>query len=176
MSGLETFGLVCNVMTVITFARDTIALCKAVYQGNSPDRQLLETALSLKTVSLDLQDCCQTTSAQTVSEKRLADIAKRCHEAAAALEDEVGFITGNIQKGSLAATLGVAVKTNWRRRHLDRLQSVVGACKSELETSLLGRIWYDVAISQCGMHKLLTSNAVLHLRQSSSSKAKGLRA
>lgn len=176
MSGLETFGLVCNVMTVITFARDTIALCKAVYQGNSPDPQLPETALSLKTVSLDIQGRCQTASAQTVSEKRLADIAKRCHEAAANLEDEVGFITGNIQSGSLAATLVVAAKTNWRRRRLDRLQTVVEACKSELETSLLARIWYDVFSSQCGMHKLLTSNTVLHLRQSSSSKAKALRA
>lgn len=144
MSGFEIFGLACNVMTVITFTRDTITLCKAVYQGDMPDAQLSETALSLKTASAEIQSHCTSTSEQSAPEKRLIQIATRCHDAAAKLEDEVGFITSKMKDRSKTAALRVAFETTWRRRRLQRLENTINACRNELESSLLARVWYDL--------------------------------
>ena len=141
MAGIETLSLACNIMQIIAFACETLSLCKAIYQGQSFDAHLMENAESIKTLSSDLQTHSQTISPQTADEKRLHDIAGKCVMTSRALEEEARFISDHQSKGSLAATLRVAVKTNWRKGRLERLDKTLQSYKSTMESHLIARIW-----------------------------------
>ncbi|KAI0506837.1 hypothetical protein F5B22DRAFT_659909 [Xylaria bambusicola] len=84
MSGLETLGIVGNIFQVISFARETITLCTAVYDGCSPDDSLGENAASLATLSAQLQQYYQgkrekslQTYQKTLETHLLADVCKQ---------------------------------------------------------------------------------------------------
>ncbi|KAK3936351.1 hypothetical protein QBC46DRAFT_31764 [Diplogelasinospora grovesii] len=121
MSGIEAFSLVCGIFQVISFAHETITLCKAIYQGASPDEHLQKKAVSLADVSANVQARQQGMTLQTADERSLADIARKCNIAARALQDEARFISNHQKSGSLVATMHVAAKTSWRKRRLERL-------------------------------------------------------
>ena len=141
MSGLEALGLACNIMQVISFVHEAVRFCKDVYQGRSPDAQLLEIARSLESLASDVQKHNQALKPQTASQKSLSDIAKKCNIAARALEEEVKFLCSHHGKGNLAATLRVAVKTNWRKSRLERLDKSLHDYQATMESHLLARIW-----------------------------------
>ncbi|KAI8626180.1 hypothetical protein F5Y19DRAFT_229340 [Xylariaceae sp. FL1651] len=140
MSGLETLGIVSNVFQIISFARETIALCMAVYRGRSPDDSLGENAASLATLSAQLQQYYQGKRPQAAAERQLSLLATRCGIAARSLVEEVGFLTGHKAKGSLAATLRLAVKTNWRKKRLETVEKSLHAYQKTLETHLLAAV------------------------------------
>ncbi|RYP51293.1 hypothetical protein DL769_010831 [Monosporascus sp. CRB-8-3] len=141
MSGLEVLSVACNIMTVISFARKTVSICKAVYQGRSPDDQLIDIAASLAATSDELQNGSQAISPKLAPEHRLADIASKCNVAARALDDKVKFLVANHKKGSLKETLRVAVKANWRKGRLERLEKSLHDYQRAMETQLLVSIW-----------------------------------
>jgi hypothetical protein len=145
MSGLDVLGalgLACNIMQIISFAHETVAFCTEVYEGRSPDAQLEENAASLIKLSADVESHYQARkSPYTASDRTLAEIAKKCATAARALEEEVRFLKGEKAKGKLAATLKVAVKTNWRKARLERLQKSLETCQHTMESHLLARVW-----------------------------------
>lgn len=143
MSGLEALSLVCNIMTVITFARDTIVTCKASYKGDILDSQLSDSAALMLDISTEVQSHHIAIQPHTQTQKRLGDVAKKCQEAAKALKDEVDFILSHQKKGDWAAAIKLASKTRWRARRLERLSKSMDDCKSTMETALLARIWYD---------------------------------
>ncbi|RYP31388.1 hypothetical protein DL767_005788 [Monosporascus sp. MG133] len=141
MSGLEALSLACNIMTVISFARETVSICKAVYQGRSPDDQLIDIAASLAATSDELQNENQAMNPKPAHEHRLVDIASKCNVTARALDDEVKFLVANHKKGSLKETLRVAVKANWRKNRLERLEKSLHDYQRVMETQLLASIW-----------------------------------
>ncbi|RYP19319.1 hypothetical protein DL765_003401 [Monosporascus sp. GIB2] len=160
MSGLEALSLVCNIMTVITFARETVNLCKAVYQGRSPDDQLIDIAASLSATSDELQNENQAMSPKPAFEHRLVDIASKCNVAARALDDEVKFLMANHKQGSLKETLRVAVKANWRKNRLERLEKSLHDYQLAMETQLLASIW-----KKCNATELQQLQGFKELRQ-----------
>ncbi|RYP70626.1 hypothetical protein DL771_005339 [Monosporascus sp. 5C6A] len=141
MSGLEALSLACNIMTVISFASETVNACKAIYQGRSPDDQLIDIAASLAAASDELQNENQSMNPKPAYEHRLVDIASKCNIAARALDDEVKFLMVNHKKGSLKDTLRVAVKANWRKNRLERLEKSLHDYQRAMETQLLASIW-----------------------------------
>lgn len=141
MSGLETLGIVGNIFQVISFARETITLCKAVYQGRSPDGWLDENAASLAALSAQIDQHYQGKRPQADAERQLCLLATKCGTVARALREEVGFLKGHKAKGSLATTLRLAVKTNWRKQRLEKLEKSLRAYQSTLETHLLASVW-----------------------------------
>lgn len=141
MSGLETLSLVCSIFQVVSFARETITLCKAVYQGRSPDDCLHENAESLVALSAEIQQHYQGKRPLAAAERQLSFLASKCEAAARSLGEEVGFLTGHKAKGSLAATLRVAVKTNWRKKRLETLEKTLHTYQKTLETHLFASVW-----------------------------------
>ena len=149
MSGLETLALVCNIFQVITFSRETLNICKAVYDGRSPDAQLLEKAASLASVSAEVQAQCLQSNPQIPSERSLSDIAAKCSVASRALQDEVQFLANHQAQGNLAATLRIAVKIKWRKGRLDRLEKSLNDYQNLFDTQMLMRVWYVIPPSLC---------------------------
>ncbi|RYP07349.1 hypothetical protein DL764_002565 [Monosporascus ibericus] len=141
MSGLEALSLACNIMTVISFGRETVSICKAVYQGRSPDDQLIDIATSLAATSDELQNENRAMNPKPGHERLLVDIASKCNVTARALDDEVKFLMVNYKKGSLKETLRVAVKANWRKSRLERLEKSLHDYQCAMETQLLASIW-----------------------------------
>ena len=147
MSGIETLSLVSNIFQVITFACQTVALCQAVYRGQSPDETLVDYASTLASLSADVHQQCQGIQPGSKSEKALSDIAGKCSVAARALEDEVQFLVSHQAKGHLLAALQVAAKTQWRKRRLGRLEKSLKDYKELFETHLLVRVWLVIHAS-----------------------------
>ncbi|OTA91507.1 hypothetical protein M434DRAFT_13110 [Hypoxylon sp. CO27-5] len=140
MSGFEALSVACNIMQVISFAHETIGFCKAIYQGRSPDDHIERNAASLSELSAQLQKHYESTKPQTSQQKQLADVAKQCNIAARALEEEVKFLVSNNAKGHLAQTIRIAVKTNWRRGRLERLEKSLRNYQHTMESYLLARV------------------------------------
>ena len=141
MSGIEALGVVGNIFQIISFAHETVRLCKSVYQGRSLDDGLGEIAASMAKLSKQVQQNYQRKQPQAAAERQLCTLATNCSIAARALEEEVGFLTGHKAKGSLGATLRLAVKTNWRKNRLEKLEKSLHAHQKTLETHLLAKVW-----------------------------------
>lgn len=139
MSGIEVLGLACNVMQIISFAHETISFCKAVYEGSSPNSQLQYAAQSLATLTEDVHRQ-KASKPRTASQRELDDVVKKCNKAAQNLGEEIQFIFGHHAKGSLAATLRIAAKANWRKKRLNNLEEIMQDCQRQLDTHLLARI------------------------------------
>ncbi|KAI2465181.1 hypothetical protein F4781DRAFT_424945 [Annulohypoxylon bovei var. microspora] len=142
MSGLEALtsllSIACNIMQVISFAHGTISFCRAIYQGKYINEYSDVTSLSA--LSAQLQTHYEATTPRTSDEKQLGDIAKKCNIAARALEEEVEFLKSHNAKGHLAQTLRIAVKTNWRKSRLERLDKSLRNDQHTMESYLLARV------------------------------------
>ncbi|EOO03839.1 hypothetical protein UCRPA7_592 [Phaeoacremonium minimum UCRPA7] len=141
MSGLEALSLVCNILQIISAAHSTVSFCKAVYQGSSPDAHLGDNAVALASLSAEVEMFYASRQPpRTAHEKSLADVAKKCNIAARALEEEAKFLIGNRAKGNLATTIKIAVKTNWRKNRLDKLEKSLEAYQRTMESQLLAQV------------------------------------
>lgn len=141
MSGVEVLGLACNVLQIIDYASNTVTLCKNIYQGRSPSPDLKSHASDLESLSAQVQSHVQGLQSRTASERKLSDIGNKCNIAARALDEELQFLLGHQAKGNLAATLRLAVKTNWRKSRLERLQKSLAVYQNTMETYLLANLW-----------------------------------
>lgn len=141
MAGLETLAAICCIFQVISFSRETISLCKKVYRtGNSVDPELAENRVFLGRISSQIHEL-DTTNVRSRDDQELYDVLKKCQAASRDLQEEVSFITGHAKKGSLASSLKIAAKTNWRKRRLETLERKLGEIQKLVESSLLVRIW-----------------------------------
>lgn len=157
MSGLEALGIVSSIFQVISFACETLALCKAVYRGRSPDGWLGNCANSLTTLSEDIQKYCRGKQVRGSTEHDLTLLAAQCGIAARALREEAAFLTSHHAKGSLRGTLQLAVKVNWRKKRLERFEGCLGSYQKTIETDLLESILVS-------SHVLALPNEQLELR------------
>ncbi|KAL9115090.1 MAG: hypothetical protein Q9227_000884 [Pyrenula ochraceoflavens] len=161
MSGIETLAFVCNILELITFARETTNLCKGIHQGSHPDEHLRDNASSLANASAQVYAHCQARRPETSDDRALVDIAKKCNIDARALEEEVNFLTAHQRKGTLTATLRTAIRTNWRKARLQRLERSLGSYRSTMETHLLTRVCKRsdaIEAQQCEGFKQLSRN------------------
>ncbi|KAF3761730.1 hypothetical protein M406DRAFT_74669, partial [Cryphonectria parasitica EP155] len=143
MSGMEplvALGLVCNILQLIEVGRDTIDLAKTVYQGKSPDKALDGKAAALESISQEVKTCMRPAKCSKLEEQLLGAVDK-CFSAARDLREEIRFLVGNAKQGTLASTLKVVAKTNWRRRRLERLQTTLDGTEKLMQTGLLAQIW-----------------------------------
>lgn len=142
MSGLEGLGIACNIMQLISFTAETVKLCHLVYEGQAPEKEMLENATALQTLIASIDpDASAAKTRRSVSEQDLIDMARRCKVAAKEVVEEVSFLMKGHKQGSLASTLKVAAKTNWRTRRLKRLEQNSKRYQDTLEAHMLVRIW-----------------------------------
>jgi len=156
MSGLEALGLACNVMQLISFAHETWNFCSEVYNGRSPDRSLRDNAEAMfgasQEVTLQLallvspagSDTNSSSGSPTgnlsLAERQLADLARKCNKAARELRDEALFLCECQAAGNLLSVMKTAIKTNWRRKRMQRLEKDLQNYRSAMETRLLERL------------------------------------
>lgn len=145
MSGLEAMaalGLACNIFQVISFGHETISLVKRIYQNGTPGGALSGNASHLREIASRIESAQVPSAAASARQDQiLLTVAQKCQTAARDLQEEVKFIVEGAAAGSLGATLKVAVKTNWRKRRLDRLEKDLRDAERLMQTGLLAQTW-----------------------------------
>lgn len=58
------------------------------------------------------------------------------------LKEEIDFLEGHNARGSLRATLKTAVKVNWRKRRLERMERDLADSEQLMQSTLLAWILY----------------------------------
>jgi hypothetical protein len=58
------------------------------------------------------------------------------------LQEEIAFLVGHNTKASLRATVKTAVKVNWRKRRLERMQGDLADSEQIMQSALLAWILY----------------------------------
>jgi hypothetical protein len=142
MAGVETIGLVCNILELIHYACDTCMLCKSIYDGRSPDKSLKENAKSLEVASSEVKNRCLAQTPKTPEEKELYRTAKRCTTAAHDVQKELGRIEGERAAGSVRASMWVAVKARWWKSRVEEAQKTLDQCRATMNTHIIAKVWY----------------------------------
>lgn len=140
MSGLEALGLACNIFQIISFGRETASLVKRIYRDGTIDDVLEANAKDLAQLASHVQTL-EVPKKPTKQEHQLLEIAKKCQAVARDLTEEIAFIVGHKKKGSLAATIKVAAKANWRKRRLYTMERKLNDAERLMQSGLLARIW-----------------------------------
>lgn len=141
MSGLEALSLAANIVQIIDFAGEVTRLCKSVYHNGSLDPQLGDVAVSLEAVAKEAQDHHAALSYKSNTDLRLEEMASKCLVAARELGEEVQYLHKGSKQGDLATAVRVAIKVNWRKRRLDRLEAALAKYQTVMQTQLLYRVW-----------------------------------
>lgn len=141
MSGLEALSLAANIVQIIDFAGQATRLCKSVYENGRLDPQLHDVAVSLEAVAKEAHSHHAALAYKTNTDMRLEEMASKCLIAARELGEEVGYLQKGSKQGDLAAAIRVAVKVNWRKRRLTRLEATLAKYQNTMQTQLLYRVW-----------------------------------
>lgn len=147
-TGLEALGIACNVMQVISFAGETIKLCKIIYDGKpTPTDQLLENANQMIRHVSEVEDYLKNVPAKSPSGsvpatsdyKGLINIAQKCKAAAEELKKvaSAASSTPTAAKGSITKT-AKATYTSWRSKStLEKLSKSLSDHQSSMEAHIL---------------------------------------
>ncbi|KAK3905897.1 hypothetical protein C8A05DRAFT_30256 [Staphylotrichum tortipilum] len=141
MSGLEVFALVASIFQVISFAGQTIELCKTVYDGGLPDKRLGDKAAAMYDLSIKVLYQCQATpGAQSDPERELTAFATKCREMARELKESVDRFDRPQAKGKLLPSMVTTFGYQLQKRSLKRLEKDLESHRQMLETKLLARV------------------------------------
>jgi hypothetical protein len=130
-------------MQVITFAHETISICKRLHRDGSSNPELVYCASHLSTLSAHLRSSIDNTVKQKGSlnkqEKELQGIANECYRASTALQAELSNIA-NPSVGSHRTAIRATLKNVWRKSDLEKLEKTMVANQRLLETKLLEQL------------------------------------
>ncbi|KAI8719792.1 NACHT domain-containing protein [Fusarium sp. LHS14.1] len=143
MSGLEplvALGLACSVMQTITFAGQTLSLCRNIYNDGQPDPALNDYSLELSKISETLKDNLNKGSGVLSSDDlALRDTAEKCLEVTTKLTQEMQNLSPqNGQKG-VRISIRLGFKTLFRKPRLEQLEASLRNIQSAMNTQLLVR-------------------------------------
>lgn len=141
MSGIEVLSLVTEVMTCITFAAETARVCKAIYDGRpTADADLSRKASALKDATIAMETHYRTFEPVSPDERRLADMAQKCHVAANDLQKEVTSIQPLDAKGNLFKSITGSVKSMLGKSKVEKLEQTLAQYETTLQTQILVRL------------------------------------
>lgn len=143
MSGLEAFGLACNVIAVISFGLETIKLCRSINKTRSADPELVKNAQRTAESSKLLLTPRQLPALEV--EQLLYDMADECFQCAKDIEQEVDYISP--KKNGFFAAMKSTMKTMRRKKRLDQLKDRFEASRNTLDTAVIAKILQDCAAS-----------------------------
>ncbi|KAH7323087.1 hypothetical protein B0I35DRAFT_192971 [Stachybotrys elegans] len=139
MSGLEALGIVCLMMQVITFARDTSSVCMAVYKGQqTPDAAFEDKAVTVRTWAADLKAKSSTVPA----EKELQSLAEKCNKTADALASEMQKITKYHKSSSVFRAVKASLASTVRHRRIEELDHSLAGYMSTLQYIMTQQNYY----------------------------------
>lgn len=145
MSGLEAlaaFGLACNVMQAISFTKETVSICKTIYQSGSADPDLAQAVINLSKVAVDLNTSLrQAPKPLEDDQQALLDIATDTASSITALKNEVDKVSSKAVKGKYKASIMASLRMMIGQNNLEKLEKRMLIHQKALETQLLARIW-----------------------------------
>ncbi|KAF4455103.1 hypothetical protein FALBO_15712 [Fusarium albosuccineum] len=139
MSGFEALGMTCSVFQTISFAHETVRLCRDIYRGQkTPDSTLEENATAMIQAADQVKASCYVTT--TPEEQCLMDVAEKCTKAATKLSDEVQKITKLNKKGHLFAAVHSGVRSLWKRSEMKDLDDSLRRYTETMQTLLINSV------------------------------------
>jgi protein subunit release factor A len=150
MEALAGLSIAANVMQVIAFSRDTVALCKTLRQTGSIDPALGERTIKVRSLVEDLESKLSQSavllaqSQNATVNTKLPDLCKDVVSSAKDLEARLQPLTG--QKRRRLGAAKVAFKTMIDKSGIEQLERALHQLEQTLQTQLLAGIWYNTAV------------------------------
>ena len=141
MSGLEAFGLACNVMQTIGFAMELGSLCHTIFRTGSPDPNMTTLLGHSNQVLTSLRDSISSAKPVTRDEQELLVIANKCLDAISKLKTQVDKLTRPSAKGKVFASLRLGVRSKFKEAEVNKLEKKLGDYQKVLESGLVLRVW-----------------------------------
>ncbi|KAJ4245291.1 hypothetical protein NW762_014161 [Fusarium torreyae] len=138
LTGFEALGAASAVLQVISFAGSVASQCYKIYDGQITSQQDLETyATQMIDAVGRVQNRYPLIPQGSADEKKLAEIAKQCIEAAKALETETQSVTKLCKKGSLSKAFHGAFRATRHKGKIEQLEKSLQGYKELMEAHLL---------------------------------------
>lgn len=145
MEALAAFGIACNVIQVISFTRETIAICKEIYNSGAVfdhDGYVDKAVGQYEGLCDELQKKIKDEGAGAKpDEKELLEIAQDCLFASAKLKEATSKLVSPSVKGKAFRSLYSGVSAKWREGRLQKLEAAVNKHQARLESHLLMKVW-----------------------------------
>jgi hypothetical protein len=130
MSGLEALGVVCLMMQVITFARDTTSVCMAVYNGQqTPDAAFEDKALMMRRWASEMK----MKGSSVLADQELVDLAEKCNKTAIALASAMQKITKYYKTPTMLRAVRASLGSIVHRRKIEDLDRSLATYMSTLQ-------------------------------------------
>ncbi|EWY82917.1 hypothetical protein FOYG_15000 [Fusarium oxysporum NRRL 32931] len=141
-TGLEVRGAVSAVCAFVSFARETISVCKRVYNGESTaDEHLKKHAEQMSEAIAWVQPHSMGIGSEPSDyNSKFEDIIKGCRTAAAELETELGLVTSMNQKRNGARVIQTFLNGPRHRRKIEKLEASLSRYRHVLETEMLSHL------------------------------------
>ncbi|KAM7216370.1 hypothetical protein V8F06_008292 [Rhypophila decipiens] len=170
MSGMEplvALGVACNILQIITIARETIRIAKEIKDGTQLDPALVTKAADLEDLSARIQSSTKTVAtvvkatprdttiaggapvayyanpqrSLSAEDQQLLDLADKCVGAARDLRDKVNELIGPPTTSRAAGRFKFAFRVWWNRQKLEGLERKLHEAEQLLQMGLLTRIY-----------------------------------
>lgn len=142
-TGLEIFGIACNVMQTIHFAISTAALCKAVYEGGSVSPEIELHGAELTQATRSLQQSLRQTQGITLQgdDREIERVASELLTIADELQKELAKY-GKSAAGSRRKSMMNTAKFVFRKSKVKSLTERLENHQNIMETKILVRLRY----------------------------------
>jgi hypothetical protein len=140
---LLALGLACNVIQIISFSLETLAIANKIRKEGSFNTDLAQNVQRIEKLSQELEISMQNfpqgnqaPQSQT-PQSELIDIARDCNSIASQMTSELSKIS-NSKGGTFGKTLNVV----YRKSKLEKMEKTMTQCQQSLNSRLLQRLWY----------------------------------
>ncbi|KAF2647583.1 hypothetical protein K491DRAFT_298567 [Lophiostoma macrostomum CBS 122681] len=145
MEALAGLSVAANLMQVIAFSRDTVALCKTLRQTGSIDPALAERTVKIRSLVEDLETKISQSTALLSQSQNAAvttELPKFCKDVVSTAKDLEARLHPFIsQKRRKLGTAKVAIRNFINKSETDRLERTLLQLEQTLQTQLLTGIW-----------------------------------
>ncbi|KAM0544845.1 hypothetical protein ACHAPJ_011590 [Fusarium lateritium] len=138
LTGFEALGAASAVLQVISFASSVTSQCYKIYNGQVTTQEDLEAYAAQMTDAVGrVQNRYPLIPQGSSDEKKLAEIAQRCIEAAKALEAETQQVTKLCKKRSISKAIYGTFLATRHKGKIEQLEKSLQAYKEVMEAHLL---------------------------------------
>ncbi|KAM0345605.1 hypothetical protein ACHAPU_006258 [Fusarium lateritium] len=141
-TGLEVLGVVSAVCQLISFAGESVSLCKKVYNGIlTPDDDLKNHAQQMSDAMSRVEARNMNIGSQPSDyNSKFESIVKGCKAAAASLEEELQLVTGMNKKNKMIKALHATLRASSHRKKIERLEASLSGYRHLMETEMLSHL------------------------------------
>ena len=142
MEAPAAFGLACNVVQTIAFAKEAVGTCRQIYKhGASVDNENLkrrsqQLRIASERVVSWKSDLAGQEKELTTADSQLHDVSKSCIQTVELLEKELQKLQRDKRDGRLVA-MSQTLRTLKSKGKIERIEATLGKLQNTLDTSIL---------------------------------------